>query len=152
MEHRAAGVESLELVLHIQRGKYILGVAHGQVAGVGVVGGSAFMCGDDIGIASLVVLGKAIGGGFRRGCLQVIEVAVLLLIIGETLPHMLQHPDGKVLRLLVGEILAKPIGVQPRLVHAHKANGGEVIVKAAEIALGIGVESLLQELCPPSCA
>ena len=110
------------------------------------------MRGDDIGIARLVVFGEAIGSGFRRGCLKVIEVAVLLLIIGETFPHMLQHPDGEVLCLLVGKILAKPICIQPRFVHAHKSNGREVIVKATEVPAGIGVQSLLQRVFPPSCA
>ena len=146
MEHRAAGIERLELILHIQRGKHILGVAHGQMAGVGIIWRPALVCGDDIGIARLIVLGQAVGGGFRRGRFQVIEVAVLLLIIGEALAHMLQHPDGKVLRFLVGEILAQPIRVQPRFVHAHKPNGGEMVVETAEIPLGIGVQSLLQKL------
>ena len=122
MEHRAAGIEGLKLILHIQRRKHILGVANGQMAGIGVVRRPSLVCGDDIGIARLVVLGQAVGGGFRRGRLQVIEVAVQFLIVAQPLPHVLQHPNGKVLRLLMGEVLAEPVGVQARLIHAHKAH------------------------------
>ena len=122
MEHRTAGIEGLKLILHIQRRKHILGVANGQMAGIGVVRRPSLVCGDDIGIARLVVLGQAVGGGFRRGRLQVIEVAVQFLIVAQPLTHMLEHPHGKILRFLVGQILAEPVGVQPRFIHAHKAH------------------------------
>ena len=40
VEHRAGGVEHLELVLHVQGGEQVVGAPHGQVGGVGVVGGA----------------------------------------------------------------------------------------------------------------
>ena len=86
------GVEGLELVLYVQCVEHVLRVAHRQVrAGIGVVGRPAFVGGDDIGVLCLIVLGKAIGGGLGRGGLQIVEVAVLLLIIAQPLPHVLQH-------------------------------------------------------------
>ena len=103
------------------------------------------MGGDDIGVLCLIVLGKAIGGGLGRGGLQIVEVSILLLIIAQPLPHVLQHPNGKVLRLLMGEVLAEPVGVQARLIHADEADGGKVIVEAAEVALGVGVQPLLHQ-------
>ena len=147
VEHRAAGIEGLELVLYVQGGEHVLRVAHRQVAGIGVVGRPALVGGDDIGVLCLIVLGKAIGGGLGRGGLQIVEVAILLLIIAQPLPHVLQHPNGKVLRLLMGEVLAEPVGVQARLIHADETDGGKVIVEAAEIAFGVGVQPLLHQ--PP---
>ena len=145
VEHRAACVEGLELVLYVQCGEHVLRVAHRQVAGIGVVGRPALVGGDDIGVLCLIVLGKAIGGGLGRGGLQIVEVSILLLIIAQPLPHVLQHPNGKVLRLLMGEVLAEPVGVQARLIHADEADGGKVIVEAAEVALGVGVQPLLHQ-------
>ena len=84
VEHGAGGVQGLQVVLHVQRGKNVLRVAHRQVAGVGVVGGAVLVGGDDVGIVLLVVLGEAVGGGLGRGGLQVVQVAVLLLIVAET--------------------------------------------------------------------
>ena len=47
----------------------------------------------------------------------------------------------------MGEVLAEPVGVQARLIHADEADGGKVIVEAAEIAFGVGVQPLLHQ--PP---
>ena len=145
VEHRAAGVQRLELVLHIQRREDILRIAHRQVAGVGVVGRCALVGGDDIGIALLVVLGQTVGGGLGGGGLQIVEVAVLLLIVAEPLAHMVEDADGEILRLLVGQILPQPRGVQTGLVHAHQTDGGEVVVEAAQIPLGVGVQPLVHQ-------
>ena len=143
VEHRAAGVQRLQLVLHVQSGEDVLRVPHGQVAGVGVIGGGTLVGGDDVGVTLLVVLGEAVGGGFGGGGLQIVEVAVLLLIVTETLAHVVEDADGEVLRLLVGQILPEPRGVQTGLVHAHQTDGGEVVVEAAQIPLGVGVQPLV---------
>src|SRR5699024_8639224 len=79
VEHRAGGVEHLELVLHVQGGEQVVGAPHGQMGGVGVVGGAVVVGGADEGVFLLVVLGKAVGGGLCRGGLQVKEVPILLL-------------------------------------------------------------------------
>ena len=60
---------------------------------------------------------------------------------------MVQYVFGKRLRLRVGQILLKPLCVQPRLIHADKADRGKMILKRAEIALGIGIESAFKQLC-----
>ena len=147
VEDGAGGVESLELVLDIQGGEYILRVAHRQVGGVGVIGGAVFVGGDDIGVELLVVLGEAVGGALRRGGLEVVEVAVLLLIVAQALAHVVQNLLGKPLNPRVRQVGPEPLRVESNLVHADQADGGEVVVKAAEIALRVGVEAQLQQLC-----
>ena len=116
------------------------------MAGVGVVGGAVLVGGDDVGIVLLVVLGEAVGGGLGRGGLQIVQVAVLLLIVAETLPHVVQHVLGKSLRLGMGQILPQPVGVQSHLVHADQADGGEVVVEGAQIPLGVGIQAGVQQL------
>ena len=111
MEHRAAGVEGLELVLYVQRGEHVLRVAHRQMAGIGVVGRPALVGGDDVGVLCLIVLGKAIGGGLGRGGLQIVEVSVLLLIIRQTLSHMVQNFFRKLLCLRILQTLSEPCGI-----------------------------------------
>ena len=51
--------------------------------------------GDDVGIALYVVLGEAVGGGFGRRGLQVVQVAVLLLIVAQALAHVVEHVLGE---------------------------------------------------------
>ena len=46
----------------------------------------------------------------------------------------------------MGEVLAEPIGVQARLVHADEADGGKVVIKVPEITLCIGIQSRIQQL------
>ena len=92
------------------------------------------------------MLGKAVGGGFGRGGLQVVEVAVHLLIVAEALTHVVQHVLGELLGLGMGQILPQPVGVQAHLVHADETDGGEVVVKGAQIPLGIGIQSRVQQL------
>ena len=102
VEDGAGGVAGLQLVLDLQSGEDILGVAHGQVGGVGVVRSAVLVGGDDVGVLLLVVLGEAVGGGLGGSGLQVVQVAVLLLIVGQTLAHMVEHVLGKGLHALVG--------------------------------------------------
>ena len=146
VEHGAGGVQGLEIVLDIQSGEHVLGVAHGQVGGVGVVGGAVHVGGDDVGELLLIVLGEAIGGGLGGGGLQVVEVAVLLLIVGQALPHVVEHVPGEALDPCVGQIGPKPLGVEAHLVHADEADGGEVVAEGAQIPLGVGIQALLQQL------
>ena len=102
--------------------------------------------GDDIGIQRHVVLGQTVGGGLRRGGFQVIQVAVFFLIVAQAFAHVVKHIAGEALRGLVGQILMQPLGVQAGFVHAHQADGGEVIVKRAQIPAGIGVKTLVHQL------
>lgn len=68
------------------------------------------------------MLCKAVGCGFCRSSLQIVEISVLLLIVAQPLPHMVQYVFGKRLRLRVGQIFPEPFRVQPRLIHADKTD------------------------------
>ena len=46
----------------------------------------------------------------------------------------------------MGQVLAQPSGIKPCFVHAEKSDGREVIVKAAEIPLGIGIQPFFHQL------
>ena len=116
---------------------------------VGVVRGviAALGCGDDAGEALDIVFCKAEGGGFGRSGFKVVKVAVLLLIVGKTLSHMVEHFNGKVLGFLVGQVFSQPLSVEAGLVHSHKTDGGKVVVEGAEITLGVGIKAVFQKLC-----
>ena len=122
MEHRAGGVECLQLILHIECGENILGVSDRQMAGVCIIRRAVFVCRNDIGIETFVVLCKAIGGRLGRRRLQIVKVSVLLLIVAQALAHMVQHIFRKRLRLRVRQILPEPLCVQPGLIHADKTD------------------------------
>ena len=67
VEHRAGGVERLQLVLDVERLKDILGKADRQMRAVGIIGSRVRLGGgDDVGIARAVVLGETVRRGFRR--------------------------------------------------------------------------------------
>jgi len=147
VEHRSGGVFGLELVLDVQGGEHVLREADRQVGTVGVVGRPAVLGGgDDAGIALHVVLGQAVGGGLRRGRLQVVQVAVLLLIVAQAGQHVVEHLLGEALRLFMGQVGPDPFGVERRLVHPHQPDGGEMAVKIAQVVPGVGVQALLQQL------
>ena len=64
VEYSTRGVKSLKLVLNIERRKDIVGIADGKVRRVGVIGSAvlrAIGCGDDLGIATDVVLCETVG-------------------------------------------------------------------------------------------
>ena len=108
---------------------------------VGVVWGVPFLgCSDDVRILLAVVLGETIGGRFSRGGLEVVKVAVFLLIVGETVAHVVKHSLGEGLGFFVGEILAQPVGIEADLVHTNKADGREVVIEAAKVTLGVRIE------------
>ena len=147
VEHGTGGIQGLKLVLNGQGLENILRIAHGQVGGVGVIRRVAGVLGggDDVGILFHIVLGQAVGGGLGGGGLQIVQVAVLLLIVGKALPHVIQNVLGKGLGLRVGQVLAQPFGVEAHLVHADEADGGEVVVKGAQVILGVRIQSRVHE-------
>ena len=113
---------------------------------VGVVG-SFLGSGDDAGVTLDIVLCKAIRSRLCGSGLEIIEVAVHFLIVRETLTHMVKHILGKRLGLGAGHIGSEPVGVEADLIHADKADSGEVVVKGAEVTLGVGIKTLVEELC-----
>ena len=53
---------------------------------------------------------------------------------------------GELLGLLVGHIRSEPLCVETDLVHADEADGREVILESAEVASGVGIETLVEKL------
>ena len=94
-----------------------------------------------------VVLCKTERGRLCGSCLKVVQVAVHLLIVGQTLTHMVEHFLGKLLRFFMGKILADPLCVESSLVHTDKSDGREVVGKGSEISLGIRIQPLVEKLC-----
>ncbi len=146
MEHGAGGIKRLQIVLLIERLENIGGVADRQIGGIRVIRRFAvFGRRDDVGIPLHVVLGKTVGGGFRGRCLKVVEIAVLLLIVGETFAHVVQHVFRELVRFRVRQVFPNPLRVQAGFVHADQADGGEMVVKVAEVALRVGVKPFFQQ-------
>ena len=77
VQHGAAGVFGLQRFLALQGFKRVVGKADGQLRAVGVVGLLRRARLEDGGPALFVLFGKAVGGAFCRGGLQVKEVASL---------------------------------------------------------------------------
>ena len=114
---------------------------------VGIIGCPALSpCSDNIRVPLLVMLCKAIGGRLCRCCLQVVQIPVHLLIIGQPFPHVVQHMFRKLLGLFMSHILFKPLCVQPCLIHAYQADGGKMIVKIPQIPLGIRIQPAFHQL------
>ena len=60
-------------------------------------------------------------------------------------PHVVQHILRKLLRFGIRQILLQPLGVQRRLVHAHQANGAEVVREGPQVTSGVGIQALVHE-------
>ena len=122
MEDCAGGVSRLKIILNVERLKDILRERNRKMRAVGVIGSAAVLSrGDDIRELRDVMLCEAVGGGLCGSCLKVVEIAVLLLIVGETLTHMVEDFLCKLLSLFVGHVRSEPLGVEADLVHADKA-------------------------------
>ena len=116
------------------------------MGGVGVIRGISLLArGFDAGPSLPVVLRQTVCCALRRCGLQIVKVAILLLIVGETLSHVVEHLNGELLRLFTGHIGSQPVGVQSHLVHANQADGGKMVVKASQITLCIGIQALVQK-------
>ena len=76
--------------------------------------------------------------------------AVLLLIVGEALSHMVQNIACELLGLRAGHVSAEPLRVQAHLVHTDQADRGEVIAESSQISLRVRIQAVLEELCDNS--
>ena len=94
----------MQVVLDGQGLKDVGGVAYRQMGAVGVIGSVTGLLGggDDVGVELHIVFGQPVGGGLGRSGLQVIEITVHLLIVGEALTHMVENILGKSLGFRVG--------------------------------------------------
>ena len=93
------------------------------------------------------MLGQTIGGTLCRSCLKVIEISILLLIIGEPVPHMIQNLLRKFLCPLIRHVCTKPVGIQTNLIHPDQANRGKVILEGSQVPFRIWIQSFIQKLC-----
>ena len=91
VEHRTARVAALQLVLHLERLEEVVRITGRQLGAVGVVTVTGSTALDDVREALLVFAGKAVGGAFGGGGLQVVEVAGGLLVAADAFAHEVQH-------------------------------------------------------------
>ena len=121
-------------------------MVHGKLGAVRVVTlphGSGL---EDVRIALLVLPGKAVGGAFRRGGFQVVQVARFLLVLLHAQADELQDflrkgpafPGGDVHRI-IGE-------VAQQLVHAVDPDGGEMVAEGGQVAPGVRVQAAVIHL------
>ena len=82
----------------------------------------SIVCRDDVRVLSLVVLSKTESCGLSRCSLEVIEVAVLLLVFGKLLSHVVENISCELLCLFVSEVLSEPSCVETCLVHTNKTD------------------------------
>jgi len=101
---------------------------------------------DDIGILFHIMFSQTIGSRLSRSSFQVVEIAILLLIVGQTLSHMVQHFFSKILCFSIGQILANPVSVKASFVHTYQTNGREMIIKGGQVTFGIRIKSGLEQL------
>ena len=59
---------------------------------------------------------------------------------------MVEDLFGELLCFRMCQILAEPLRVEAHFVHADKADRGEVVVKRAEVSLGVGIQAVLHEV------
>jgi len=151
VQHGAARVESLQVVLVLKHLEQIIGVGHRKMSGVGVVGSPVSSGRDNIREALLVGSGQAVGSPLSRRCLEIVEVAGFTLEPDQHLAHEIQHADSESLPLRTGNADAEQ--VQTSLVHSIEPDGGEVIAPVtphpflgpSQIVAAVGVEALLGE-------
>ena len=137
----AAGVLGLELLLHLLGLEGVVGVAHGDLGGVRVVGVGLRSGLEDAGVALAVLLGEAVGGALGRGGLEVVEVAGGLLELDHLVAHVVQEAHAHGVAARVGQVVGVVGEVADHLVHAVDAQGGEVVVQGAQVPLGEGEQA-----------
>ena len=93
------------------------------MGGIGIITGiPRLSCRFDSRPSFLVMLCQTVGGALRRSGLQVIQIAVLFLVISQSFTHMVQYFLRKILRLFSGHIISEPVGVKPYLIHSDQAD------------------------------
>ena len=88
MQHRTAGVLALQHFLIFQSLEGVIGVAHRQLRGVGVIGLSLSPSLDNAGETLAVLFSETVSGTFSRGGLQVVEVTGGLLQLHHAFTHV----------------------------------------------------------------
>ena len=147
MEYRSGRVKRLKLVLNVERGEDVLRIADGKMGAVRIIRRFLRAGCDYIRITAFVVLCKTVRRRLCWSCFEVVKVAVLLLIVGEALAHMIETFLCEVLSFLMSYVFSEPVCVQTCFVHADETDRREVIFEGAEITLCIRIKSFVEELC-----
>jgi len=121
-----SGVETLQIVLQIERLKNVIGKADRQLTGVRVVGDIVAGAGD-IRVFFPVQLSQPVAGPLGGRRLQIVEVAGLFLDLPELIPHVVEDALGKSLPLFRSQPQVLPEEIEAGFVHADDADGVEVI-------------------------
>ena len=143
MQDRAARVLALQDFLIFQSLEGIVGVTHGKLRGVRVVGlflGSGL---EDSRVVQAVSLRETVGRAFGGGCLEVVHVAGGFLELDHALTDVVEDCAAHVESRGIGDVVGVAREVADHLVHAVDADGGEVVVQVAEVALGVGEEPVI---------
>src|SRR3990170_3139255 len=138
VEDRAAGVFALQLLLEFQRLKRVVGVADRQLRRISVVGGVRRTGLYDIRVTFAVLFGKAVRGPFRRGGLQIVHVAGLLLELHHPGADVVKDAPSQRLPVVDGYVMDIGGEVAEHLVDPVDADGGKVVAQSAEVSLGVG--------------
>ena len=83
------------------------------------------------------MLCKTEGCGFGRCSFEVIKVAVLFLIVGESFSHVVKDVLSELLSLFVDKVAAYPFSVETSFIHTDKTDCGEVVVDGMFVAIGL---------------
>ncbi|ETJ02804.1 MAG: hypothetical protein Q605_AUC00935G0002, partial [Actinomyces urogenitalis DORA_12] len=141
VQHGAAGVLGLQLLLHLLSLEGVVGVADRKLGGVGVVGVGLGASLEDLRETTAVLLGEAVGRALGGGGLQVVEVTGGLLEGDHHLAHVIEDAHAHGVAARVGDVVGVSGEVADHLVHAVDADGGEVVVQRAQPALGEGEQT-----------
>ena len=143
MQHRAARIFALQIILQVQRLERIFGVINRDLRAVRVIDILAAPRLQDIGKTPSVLLGEAISGSFGRRCLEIIEITGTLLIADQPGTHMIQDAERQFDALPFGQIMIVAREIAHHLVHAIDPDGGEMVAQERQVARGIGIEAAI---------
>ena len=143
VEHRAARVLALQVVLTLERLERVVREVDGQLRGVRVVRIRGRACLQDAGEALAVLLGEAVGRALGRRRLEVVHVVRLLLELDEAGANMVEQAQRKGMAPVRRDVLPVAREVADHLVDAVDADRREVIAQRAEIALRVREETLV---------
>ena len=123
MEYGPGSIQCLQTVLDIQSVKNISRIIYRQMGGIRIIRSIPFLsrC-NDVRELFLIVFCQPISRAFSRSRFKVEQVAVFLLVIGKTFPHMVQDFFGEFLSFVMGQVLPQPACIQPSLIHPDKSD------------------------------
>ena len=140
VQHRAARVFLLQLLLALQGLERVVGEADRELRGVGVVRGLGAAGLQDPREAFAVLFREPVGRAFGGCRLEVVEVARRLLELHHPRPDVVEEARRELLAPGGRDVLGTRGVVADHLVDAVHTDGREVVAQRAEVALGVGEE------------